>query len=38
MTDANVPDDAYKGYRDPMLSVMKQHGITVWCEVEAKTK
>ena len=37
MTDANVPDDAYKGYRDPMLSVMKQHGITVWCEVEAKT-
>jgi glutamyl-tRNA(Gln) amidotransferase subunit D len=29
--------DDYKGYREPMLSVMKRFGVTVWCEVEAKT-
>ena len=29
--------DAYKGYRDPMRSVMQKHGITVWCQIEAKT-
>src|SRR5688572_23507836 len=29
--------DAYKGYRDPMLSVMRRFGITVWCEVKART-
>ncbi len=30
--------DAYKGYRDPMLSVMKRFGVTVWCEVRARTE
>ena len=32
-----VSDDAYKGYRPPMRTVMERHGITVWCEVRAKT-
>ena len=30
------PDD-YKGYREPLLSVMKAHGVTVWSTVLAKT-
>ncbi len=29
--------DLYKGYRDPALAVMKKFGITVWCEVKART-
>ncbi|MEE9127052.1 MAG: asparaginase domain-containing protein, partial [Planctomycetota bacterium] len=29
--------DDYKGYRDPMLAVMKRFGVTVWCEVRART-
>lgn len=33
MSDAEL----YKGYREPLLSVMKRFGITVWCEVEART-
>lgn len=38
MSETLDPAEAYKGYREPMLSVMKKHGITVWCEVEAETK
>jgi glutamyl-tRNA(Gln) amidotransferase subunit D len=34
--DFDAPD-AYKGYREPMLGVMKKFGVTVWCEVEAET-
>lgn len=30
------PED-YKGYREPMLGVMKRHGVTVWGEVWAHT-
>ena len=30
------PDD-YKGYREPMLGVMKRFGVTVWHEVRAHT-
>lgn len=30
--------DDYKGYRDPMLGVMKRFGVTVWSEVIARTK
>ena len=37
MTPAQAAADAHKGYRDPMLSVMKRFGITVWCEVRART-
>ena len=38
MTDATEErSDAYKGYRDPMRSVMQRFGVTVWCEIEAKT-
>ena len=29
------PDD--KGYREPCLSLMKRFGVTVWCEVRART-
>ncbi len=29
--------DPYRGYRGPTLDVMKRFGITVWCEVKAKT-
>ncbi len=29
--------DAYKGYREPLVGVMKRFGITVWCEIEAST-
>ena len=29
--------DPYRGYRGPSLDVMKQFGITVWCEVRATT-
>jgi glutamyl-tRNA(Gln) amidotransferase subunit D len=31
------PAEAYKGYREPMLSVMQRFGVTVWCEVQART-
>ena len=37
MSETLDPSEAYKGYRDPMLSVMKQYGITVWCEVQVQT-
>jgi len=30
------PDD-YKGYREPLLSVLKEHGVTVWCIVRVDT-
>jgi glutamyl-tRNA(Gln) amidotransferase subunit D len=29
--------DPYRGYRGPSLEVMKRFGVTVWCEVRAKT-
>ncbi|RMG45706.1 MAG: Glu-tRNA(Gln) amidotransferase GatDE subunit D [Acidobacteria bacterium] len=29
--------DPYEGYRDPLLSVMKRFGVTVWSEVIAET-
>ncbi len=29
--------DLYKGYRDPCLSLLKRHDVTVWCELEAQT-
>jgi glutamyl-tRNA(Gln) amidotransferase subunit D len=38
VTDAERTDDeAYKGYRDPTLSLMKRFGVTVWSRVRAKT-
>ena len=30
------PED-YRGYRDPMLSLMKRDGVTVWSEIKART-
>ena len=30
-------DDRYKGYRGPILELMKRFGITVWCEVRTET-
>ncbi len=33
----NLPDDAYKGYRPPLVDVMKKFGVTVWCEIIAET-
>ncbi len=30
-------EDDFKGYREPLLSVMKRFSITVWCEVTVKT-
>ena len=32
-----APSDPYKGYREPALSALKRHGVTVWCEVVAET-
>lgn len=32
-----MTDEDYKGYREPLLSVMKKHEVTVWSEVKAKT-
>lgn len=32
-----APDDRFKGYREPMLGVMKRFGATVWSEVVART-
>ena len=29
--------DPYKGYRGPCVELMKRFGITVWCEVKART-
>jgi glutamyl-tRNA(Gln) amidotransferase subunit D len=29
--------DEYPGYREPCLEVMKRFGVTVWCEVRART-
>lgn len=31
------PKEDFKGYRDPMRSVMQQNGITVWSQIVAKT-
>ncbi len=31
------PDD-FKGYRSPLVDLMKKFGVTVWCEVIAKTR
>ncbi|MHC4513109.1 MAG: Glu-tRNA(Gln) amidotransferase subunit GatD [Planctomycetota bacterium] len=33
MSESNL----YKGYREPMLAVMKRFGVTVWCKVKART-
>ncbi len=33
MSDAEL----YKGYREPCLGLMKRFGVTVWCEVRART-
>ncbi len=30
-------EDLYKGYRGRLLEVMKQSGVTVWCEIVAET-
>jgi glutamyl-tRNA(Gln) amidotransferase subunit D len=30
--------DAYKGYRDPALGVLKDNGVSVWSDVEVTTK
>jgi len=30
-------DDRYKGYRGPCVELMKQHEVTVWSEVKART-
>jgi len=32
-----MSDDRYKGYREPCLTVLKRFGVTVWCEVRART-
>lgn len=29
--------ETYKGYREPLLSVMKKYDVTVWSEIKAKT-
>ena len=29
--------EEYRGYRDPLLSVMKENGVRVWSEITAKT-
>jgi glutamyl-tRNA(Gln) amidotransferase subunit D len=36
-TETLDPAEDYKGYRNPMLAVMRRFGITVWCEVLART-
>lgn len=33
----NDPAEDFKGYREPMLGVMKRFGVTVWSEIEAQT-
>ncbi len=30
-------EDDFKGYREPVLSVMRKYSVTVWCEVLVKT-
>ncbi|HSG82414.1 MAG TPA: asparaginase domain-containing protein, partial [Gemmatimonadota bacterium] len=35
MSDAG--NEKYKGYRGPCVELMKRFGITVWCEVKART-
>ena len=30
-------DDRYKGYRGPCIELMKQHDVTVWSEIKART-
>lgn len=37
MTSSPLPADAFKGYREPMRSVMQRFGITVWCETLVET-
>ena len=29
--------DLYKGYRDPALNILKEHGVQVWSDVELLT-
>jgi glutamyl-tRNA(Gln) amidotransferase subunit D len=29
--------EAYRGYREPLLSLMKKYDVTVWSEIQAKT-
>ena len=31
-------DDSYKGYREPLLSVLKRYGVTVWCDAVVSTQ
>jgi len=33
-----MADEKYKGYRDPALAVLKEHGVSVWSDVEVETK
>ncbi|MDQ7007203.1 MAG: Glu-tRNA(Gln) amidotransferase subunit GatD [Acidobacteriota bacterium] len=37
MSTAATSSDDYKGYREPMLGVMRRFGITVWCEVSIRS-
>jgi len=38
MSDVAIdPAQAYKGYREPLLSVMKRFDVTVWCEARVHT-
>ena len=30
-------DDPHKGYREPLVSLMRRFGVKVWCEIIAKT-
>ena len=32
-----MPDEKYKGYRDPALAVLKEHGVSVWSDVEVES-
>jgi glutamyl-tRNA(Gln) amidotransferase subunit D len=31
-------EDDFKGYREPLLSVLKRFGVTVWCEADVTTR
>ncbi len=33
----DMPDEKYKGYRDPALAVLKEQGVSVWSDVEVET-
>jgi len=32
-----IDADAYEGYREPVLGLMKRFGVTVWCTIRART-